>query len=153
MIQLHHACCDGVGMRRVLIDALSGYAQPLQSLLELDPTNQPDARAGIGGTQQVRRLRRNCDDAPSGIADAKQLRWEALSVEALRERFDFSGLTSTPPKRTLTTWHALRTPVTFTFVCPQPCAEQRLKKMDCWLSTTPNHSATRASVASTHNRS
>lgn len=28
MIQFHHACCDAVGLRRVFIDTLSGYAQP-----------------------------------------------------------------------------------------------------------------------------
>ncbi len=117
MIQLHHACCDGVGMRRVLIDALSGYAQPLQSLLALDPSNQPELEQELEESAGEA-FEEELDDAPSGIADAKQLRWEALSVEALRERFDFSGLTSTPPKRTLTTWQRIKNASYFHFRLP-----------------------------------
>ena len=118
MIQLHHACCDGVGMRRVMIDALSGYAQPMESLLHLSPGSDLCALAGEAvNTNEVE------DDAtsalvPSGIAEDKPPRWEKLLLETLGERFDFSGTCSGPAKRPLTTWQRIKNTHYFHFRLP-----------------------------------
>ncbi len=49
LIQLHHACADGIGLRRFLIDALTGYANETRSAAGDQPTVawQPLELAGL----------------------------------------------------------------------------------------------------------
>ncbi len=118
MIQLHHACCDGVGMRRVMIDTLSGYAQPMESILTTSPGSEtPSPELDQANTSDLAG-ESTMEEIPSGTAEDKPLRWEKLSIEALLERFDFSGAYSGPAKRSLTTWQRIKNTHYFHFRLP-----------------------------------
>jgi len=94
MIQFHHACCDGVGMRQIVIDTLAGYTRLL----------------GTSGNSQL----------PTAVAADKISRLERLSVTALRDRFDFSRTYHGAPKRPLTFWQRLKNAHYFHFRLPTP---------------------------------
>ncbi|MEM6778364.1 MAG: hypothetical protein AAF670_11965 [Planctomycetota bacterium] len=81
IIQLHHACCDGVGLRQVLIDALTGYAARASDPNDSNPPSQDHRR---------RRQR------------------DRLDPMRLRDRADFSAITEKPAKARLTWWRKLR---------------------------------------------
>ncbi|MFN3191802.1 MAG: hypothetical protein ACE361_14925 [Aureliella sp.] len=94
LIQLHHACTDGVGLRRVLIDTLTGYAQ------------RTSAESATGREMK------------SGSGASRTARWDKLQVELLRDRFDFSKSFSGPPARSLTTWQRIKNAHYFHFQPP-----------------------------------
>lgn len=120
MIQLHHACCDGVGMRRVMIDALAGYAQPLESLLHSSSGSELSVLAGDAANTDEVDDNAALEGVPSGIAVDKPLRWEKTRLETLPTRFDFSGAYKGPAKRPLTTWQRIKN--THYFHCCLPVA-------------------------------
>lgn len=93
LIQLHHACTDGVGLRRVLIDALTGYARAQQ-------TSQADA-----GTS---------DEEP------KSAKAEKIDIRLLKDRFDFSKSFSGPPSKPISTWQRIKNAHYFHFQLPEP---------------------------------
>ncbi|MEM8736211.1 MAG: hypothetical protein AAGG44_18415, partial [Planctomycetota bacterium] len=113
LIQLHHACTDGVGLRRVLIDTLTGYAQSMNS--QLNPS-MDTGETDLGET---------ADRAE------RAARWDKLQVELLKDRFDFSKSFAGPPTRSLTTWQRIKNAHYFHFQLPRPlgsvAAEEELK--------------------------
>lgn len=80
IIQLHHACCDGVGLRRVLIDVLAAYS----------------ARTG----ESVE------GEAP--VVSNRSKRRDQLDVSRLSERGDYSNVTATPPRVRVSWWQKLK---------------------------------------------
>ncbi len=118
LIQLHHACCDGVGMRRVMIDSLLGYAQPAASLFQSSTAGELGEFATDAANIREMEDDATSEDVPSGIAEDKSMRWERLSLEALHERFDFSSAYSGPAKRPLTTWQRIKNTHYFHFCLP-----------------------------------
>ena len=92
LIQLHHACTDGVGLRRVLIDALTGYARAIEK------RNQ----RGLGTNGN------------------RLATFEKLDTESLQDRFDFSKSFTGPPMRNLTTWERIKNAHYFHFQLPKP---------------------------------
>ncbi len=111
MIQFHHACCDGIGLRRVVLDTLSGYAQPIDGVLAAEETqssSEPEA-CEEGATHEVR---------PPSLSKEKPIRWESLSMELLAERADYAKAYSTPPKRPLTAWQRIKNTHYFHFCLP-----------------------------------
>ncbi len=96
LVQLHHACSDGMGLRRVLIDMLTGYARSVE-----------DANPRASQAYQ--------DEQP---ASEKSERWESVSVESLLDRFDFSGSFTGPPLRKITLWQRIKNAHYFHFQLP-----------------------------------
>jgi hypothetical protein len=106
LVQLHHACCDGVGLRRVLIDVLTGYAQGTCS-------------ASAGTKEQL-----SPDEKPSleqelpTEKNTSAYRWEKVKPELLSRRFDFSDSFSGPPKTPITLWQRIKNTHYFLFQPP-----------------------------------
>jgi NRPS condensation-like uncharacterized protein len=121
MIQFHHACCDGVGLRRVFLDALAGYAEvqndasaPRESDRNLGPDYaQPKVEADFVSTRQGRRGKRKSTGHRA-----------ELDVNLLKERFDFSNTFPGPPAKPLTTWQRIKNAHYFHFQPPQALVGQ-----------------------------
>jgi NRPS condensation-like uncharacterized protein len=94
LIQLHHACCDGMGLRRVLIDVLAQYAR----------------RTGGDAVEM---------DTPN-VATKSASQLDKLDLNLLAKRFDFAS--SRPKQDTLTTWQRLKNGWYFYFQLPRPLA-------------------------------
>ncbi len=103
MIQLHHACSDGVGLRRVLIDALTGYAFPMEE---------------VATTEECAETRGTEEAPPSLSRDAIPNHWEKLTIGLLADRFDFSNSQQGPPKLPLSTWQRIKNAHYFHFHLP-----------------------------------
>jgi NRPS condensation-like uncharacterized protein len=99
-IQLHHAVCDGVGLRRVLIDMLGSYAKTTDES-SYDPSADT---AGEGTVPRVKKERKR----------------DQLDLSRLLDRADFSDLQATPPKQTLSVWKKIANAYYFYFQRPQP---------------------------------
>ncbi|TWU67439.1 hypothetical protein [Crateriforma conspicua] len=93
-IQLHHAVCDGVGLRRVLIDVLAAYAKATD--------NRADSSDENASQSTRRRVRRG----------------EQLDVSRLCDRADYSSILSREPKIQLTTWDRIKN--AYYFHCQRP---------------------------------
>ncbi len=111
MIQFHHACCDAVGLRRLVIDMLLSYAQLTAQLSSADNTFTASERDG-GGAEACN------EKVPPSLSEQKPSHWEKLSVELLAERADYARAYSTPPKRPLTTWQRIKNTHYFHFRLP-----------------------------------
>ena len=99
-IQLHHAACDGVGLRRVLIDTLLAYAEHTTPESEVDPEWE--------SAKMVKRRKR-----------------EEPIAERLLERGDFSAIKEKPPATKRSRWKKLRNAYYFHFQRPQPLLADR----------------------------
>lgn len=93
LVQLHHACCDGVGLRGVLIDMLTGYAKHVGS------------------------------DHGGESPDGKSRRQPRLNPELLRGRGDFSALRDKPVAEPLSGMQKLRNAYYFHVQRPRPLAK------------------------------
>lgn len=102
LIQLHHAACDGVGLRRVLIDTLGSYAKAT----EVNPADATDSSDLADTTETPRQ--------------AKKRKRDQLDPTRLLERADFSDLQSKPPKKKLSGFQKLANAYYFHFQRPQP---------------------------------
>ncbi|KAA1257611.1 acyltransferase PapA5 [Rubripirellula obstinata] len=98
IIQLHHAACDGVGLRRVLIDTLGSYAKT---------TDAVDHATGEAES----------DETPRQIKKRKR---DQLDPTRLLDRADFSEIQSKPLKKSLTGLQKLANAYYFHFQRPQP---------------------------------
>lgn len=105
LFQFHHACCDGNGFRRVLLDLLSIYVALLGELSAVEESSSDDV---------------------GRLLEAVLKRWEP---ELLRERFDFSEVWRGPARQPLTTWQRIKNAHYFHFQLPQSLtgeSQQRL---------------------------
>lgn len=116
MIQLHHACCDGVGLRRVLLDALTGYAEAkklefatIESKRNTDSDEEPVKAEAVSSSGREGRRSTRKDAGP----------WDELDVGLLKDRFDFSSTFSGPPAKPLTTWQRIKNAHYFHFQPPK----------------------------------
>ena len=94
LIQLHHAACDGVGLRRVLIDTLGSYAK----MTSASDTSESD-------------------ETPR---QSKKRKRDQLDPAKLLERADFSELQSKPAKKLQSGRKKLANAYYFHFQRPQP---------------------------------
>lgn len=99
-IQLHHAACDGVGLRRVLIDTLNAYAK------QTTDSNDSESDQERSNAEQQ--------------ANKRKRRREQLDPSRLLSRGDFSEITSKPPKQVQSGWRKLANAYYFHFQRPQP---------------------------------
>ncbi len=107
LIQLHHACCDGIGLRRVVIDWFNYYAHGYSASASGPVTA---ATAGTAASHAV---------ATTSVA-RPQLSWERLEPAVLKERANFKGAFSEQPSRPLSTWQRIQNAYYFHFQPPQP---------------------------------
>ncbi len=106
LIQLHHACCDGVGLRQVLIDALSRYVSNVTSAVRKNErANAPEA----------------CEFEPASSPSPRSRRRQ-LQPARLRGRADFSERKAKPVVAALSTWDKLRNAFYFHFQRPDALA-------------------------------
>lgn len=96
IIQLHHACCDGVGMRQVLLSTLSAYAK------RTTRGNDPEVAQADSATPTRKR----------------RLTGTSTDVARLADRFDFTELESKPPKVRLSVREQIRNAYYFHFQRP-----------------------------------
>ena len=106
MIQLHHAACDGVGLRRVLIDTLSSYAKETTPEPMLDPEY----------------------DSPKMVKRRKR---EEPIFDRLADRADFSAVTSRPAAVKMSAWQKLRNAYYFHFQRPRPLLTSNRRAVPC----------------------
>lgn len=100
-IQLHHAACDGVGLRRALIDALGAYAEMTGNPSQVEQTER-----------KIRKRKR-----------------EQIEPNRLLDRADFSELKSKPAKETQSLWRKIANAHFFHFQRPQPLLGATPKKL------------------------
>ena len=98
LIQLHHAACDGVGLRRVLIDTLGAYAKTTSGEIASD----------------------SADDSTTKPRRAKKRKRDQLDPTQLLDRADFSDLESKPAKKVQSRYRKLANAYYFHFQRPQP---------------------------------
>lgn len=98
LIQLHHAACDGVGLRRVLIDTLGSYAKV---------TDGVDHHSDESEQNETPR-------------QTKKRKRDQLDPTRLLNRADFSDIRSKPAKKSLTVLQKLANAYYFHIQRPQP---------------------------------
>lgn len=91
LFQFHHACADGIGMRRFVLDTLAHYAN-----------------STIDTASAVKELA------------VQHVRFERLDHERLRSRGCLKHLTDTPPLLRLSAWQKMRNSYYFFFQPPAP---------------------------------
>ncbi len=122
MIQLHHACSDGVGLRRVLVDALTGYAFPCAPSAAEDCPAE-DIATDVCATDVCAAGGDSADQLTSatstGLSETELAsHWERLELGLLANRFDFSNSYPGPAKQKLSTWQRIKNAHYFHFRLP-----------------------------------
>lgn len=108
-LQLHHAACDGVGLRRVLIDALGAYAEMTGNPAQVEETER-----------EIRKRKR-----------------EQIEPNRLLDRADFSELKSKPAKQKQSIWRKIANAHFFHFQRPQPLLGAAGNKLKASTSAHP----------------
>lgn len=104
VIQLHHATCDGVGLRRVLIDTLSEYASLTLPAQEESSNAMPAEGLPAEAIAKVERRKKR----------------DALDPTRLLLRADFSEIEAKPVKVPITGWEKLKNAYYFYLQKPRP---------------------------------
>jgi hypothetical protein len=130
LIQSHHSCCDGIGLRRMVIDWFNYYARSAprsQALASTEYSTNESAAAKItvdeasGEELSVQEL--SVDENGLNETTANQLaqaNWERLDPAVLKHRGQLAEAFSERPSRPLSTWQRIRNAHYFHFQPPQP---------------------------------
>lgn len=107
LIQAHHACCDGIGLRRMVIDWFNYYARSQSaSTSTAIHASIPSSAPSLASTEPA--------------AGTIQATWERLEPAVLKQRVHLADAFSEQPARPLSTWQRIRNAHYFHFQPPQP---------------------------------
>lgn len=113
LFQFHHACADGIGMRRFVLDALAHYANSaVEAAVEEDGPRQ-------------------------NSSTVQHVRFERLDHLQLRSRGCLKHLTDTPPLVRLSTWQKIKNSYYFFFQPPAPLLGARLSPIEPTVHADP----------------